>query len=237
MRVSYFIIALGLMFLCQATPACSEILSPAESSGVELHIQLGWTSAAVTGGDPNGIYADIILQPGQIIVSRHGQTPEAHDAARGCAGIRPRVGPDGKLLLSDSDAEKFINCERRAITANTTLTHHAVILPIVAAPRKCTETRLSNGSYRICAALVEQEADRLRMEYEEDTDYAGKLYAYRARFDITLLRHPLDRLRRIWRCNAKIVEAFTFNPKQPSKLTPFDRITSERCWILAADIG
>jgi hypothetical protein len=224
MKIPLSIIALGLMFLYEVAPARSQILSPADSSGIELLVKLAWTSAAVRGGDPDVISADIVLLPNRIIVSRYDQTPEAQDIQAGC-------GFDRTVQISPSDAQKFMECRRRAGAANTTLTHHAVMLPIEGGPRKCTETHLSSGSYRICAALVEKAADRLRMEYEEDTDHTGNLYAHRARFDITLLRDPRDRLDRILGCNVKTVAAFTFNPKRSNNLVPFDRATIERCGV------
>jgi hypothetical protein len=225
-----WIISFSLIFLLGATPSRSQILGPSDSRGVFLHIQLDWATAIDNGGGPNGIVADIVLKPDQILVTRSGLTPEGANINRGCGDrLRPSVGSDGKPVISPADAEMLVHCWARAAGANATLTHHAVILPLVGGPRKCTETKLTNGLFQICAELLQQSTDHLRMEYEEDKNYAGTFYGNRGRFDVTLQRDP--RFHWVVSCSVKLVAAYSFNPKDPSRLIPFSKAGNELCTV------
>jgi hypothetical protein len=207
------------------------MLGTSDTSGVQLNVQIAWGNQIDpydVNNSPQWISASVILFPDHITVSKNDQTPEANDINRGC---RLDAGPDGKTLLSDSNMQKMVHCMHRAAGANITATQHAVMLAIVGAPRKCTETRLVNGSYRVCAALLRQSQNTLQMEYEEDQDRDGKITAERARFDIVLMRNPNTPLGRIESCTVKTLAAFTFNPKEPSKLTPSVHVTNERCKV------
>jgi hypothetical protein len=202
-----------------------------DGGGVELTIELGWTDAAHKVGS-RGISSQVILLSDHLNVSKFGLTWEDRDIQSGCAKMLD-VGPDGKTLPSDANIQRINKCRSRGAIANATRTHHAVILPFATGARKCTETGLTNGLYRICAALLQQSPDTLRMEYEENTEHDGKLSASRVRFDITLLRGrgPLSGLTE--NCTAKTIAAFTFNPSEPSKLMPFDHATIERCTVVS----
>jgi hypothetical protein len=231
MNVSRWITACGLAFLWSIAPSYSQMLGPSDSAGVQLNVDITWGTHIDpydTNNSPQWISASIILFPDHITVSKYGQTPEAEDINRGC---KLDMGPNGKTLLSASNAQKIIHCTTRGVGANITATQHAVMLPIAAGPRKCTETGLANGTYRICAALLQQSQNTLRMEYEEDLDRDGKVTASRARFDIVLLRNPGTPLRRIEGCTVKALAAFTFNPREPSKLAPSDQVTNDRCSV------
>jgi hypothetical protein len=225
MNVLRWMTACAVTFLWAATPSYSQILSPSDRSGVELVVQLGWTDAVHKDG--NFIWADLILFPDHLVISKHGLTPEGDDISRGCANAMPR-GPDGKILVSPETIAQLMNCDSRSTGAHVTATRHAVMLPIAAGPSKCTEAKLTNLSYRICAALLQQSPNALRLEYEEDNNYSGDFTASRTRFDIMLLRDPAGS-GRIEGCNVKTVAAFTFNPNQPTKLVALDRIKGERC--------
>lgn len=231
MNVSRWMTACGLAFLWSIAPSYSQMLGPSDSAGVQLNVNITWGAHIDpydTNNSPQWISASIILFPDHITVSKYGQTPEANDIQTGC---KLDVGPDGKTLLSDSNFKKMILCSARGAGANITATQHAVMLPLTVGPRKCTETGLANGSYRVCAALLQQSQSTLRMEYEEDQDRDGKITAARARFDIVLLRNPGTPLRRIEGCTVQTLAAFTFNPREPSKLTPSDHVTNDRCSV------
>jgi hypothetical protein len=117
----------------------------------------------------------------------------------------------------------------RGMIANARLPVHAVIFPLTAAPRKCSETKLVNGLYQICATLLQVSPARLSLEYEEDTNYDGTFNGHRARFDITVQRDSSIPLGRILGCTVNIVAAYSFNPKEPSKLVPLDKPKQQQC--------
>jgi hypothetical protein len=229
MKVFGWMTTYGFAFLWAMTPSYSQLLSPSDRAAVALNVQIDWTDVTHKVGSPYRIWASVILFPDHITVSKFGLTPESSDFERGCDKKSLEVGPDGKALPSDANIQRFMNCRDRATPLNVTATRHAVMLPLVPGPSKCTETGLANGSYRICAALLQQSSNTVRLEYEEDTNHDGKLSASRVRFDITLLRRPGAPLGRILDCTAKTIAAFTFNPREPSKLAPFDHATIERC--------
>jgi hypothetical protein len=223
-----WVTAPGLMVWWGAiiAPSHAQILSPG-SPAVELRLVLGWSDDTNKRGDGPGLVPQIILLPDHITVARNGPPLEARNSARECT---KRAGPDGKLTASG--AQVFMDCRRREAQGFLSTPIHAVMLPVEAGPSKCNETKLSAGSYRICASLLQQTPDLLRMEYEEDTDYGGKLYAYRARFDLALHRLGPDPLGDITGCTVKILAAFSFNPRQPTKLSPFDQVKSELCYVV-----
>jgi hypothetical protein len=212
----------------QAEGPGANIVSSADRSGIKLVVEFNWENAANNGHHGNGISAQIILFTDHIIVSKYGMAPESDNEENGC-GKRLVRGPNGKVLPSVENMQQVLNCQDHAARLNESSTHHSVFLPSGAGQRRCTETRLSDGSYRVCAALLSASQDILRMEYEEDINHDGQLSALRARFDITLLRDPGERSGRILGCTAKIVAAYTFNPNQPTKLTAYDHTTVERC--------
>jgi hypothetical protein len=228
MKVFRWVATYGLAFLWAMTPSYSQLLSPSDGAAVPLSVQLAWTDATHKDGSSSAIWARVILFLDHITVSKFGLTPESSDMERGCDKTALDVGPDGKVLPSDTNIQRFMKCRDRSTPLNVTATRHAVMLPFVPGPSKCTETGLANGSYRICAALLQQSPNTLRMEYEEDSNHDGRLSASRARFDVTLLRGVGALSNRILNCTAKTLAAFTFNPREPSKLAPFDHATVER---------
>jgi len=206
--------------------ARSPLLDPSDKDGVPLTVSLEWVNAAETAGH-HGVIAKILLLPDKIVVTRWSLAPEASDIQRGC-GKRLTAGPDGKLSIADM--QMILDCESRASIENTTRPFsHGVILPLVSQPKHCVQTKLPNGNYEICAELLQIEPDRIRMRYEEDTYYDGKLDAHLTLFDIFLQRYAGPLSGRISGCTAKIVTAFSFNPRKPSKLVPYDHASYEHC--------
>jgi hypothetical protein len=57
---------------------------------------------------------------------------------------------------------------------------------------------------------------RFQIEYETDEKHDGQMSAVRTRFELNVLGYFQG-------CSAKIVAAFSFNPRDPGKLTPFDQ--------------
>ena len=224
--------ALAIVFMVfVTTPSHSQILGPADASGLRLLLSLDWSSALNTAGGSNGVQAQIILQKDRIIVSKYGQTPEGDNVERACNRQLAR-DPTGKVLLSQENLRKMQSCDLQVTQENATLTNHAVFLPVVAGSWQCSnKVRLSTGPFRICAALLQQSPDQLSMEYEEDSNYDRDFRVSRVRFDIVLQRSHNVPLGQIWGCALKVSAAFSFNPQKPGKLFPYQNVGHERCEI------
>lgn len=204
---------------------------PSGSGGKSLQVVLAWADAINSDGRLNGINADIIIRPDHIIVSRAGVKPEGNAIENECL---KRLSIGGQLSITPSNAQAIKDCRMHAMAAGATSTAHAVIFPLMPAPRKCTEAKLVNGLYRICATLLQISADKLSLEYEEDSNHNGTFYGHRARFEVTLQRDFTIPLGRILGCKVNIVAAYSFNPKEPSKLIPLDNPKQEQCTASSA---
>jgi hypothetical protein len=135
-------------------------------------------------------------------------------------------------LLSQDNLQKKEACDSLAIKENASPTSHAVFLPIAVGPQRCgPEVKLSTGPFRLCATLLQQSADQLSIEYEEESNYDREIRISRVRFDILLQRNHAVPLGHIWGCTLRVSAAFSFDPKQPGKLAPYLNVGHERCEI------
>jgi hypothetical protein len=190
---------------------------------VELNVSLDW----VAGATNNGIWANISLRPDRMLVTTRGLDAAANDFETGCSkNIRPHGGP-----VTIEQMQQVLNCEDQTSTVNSISPHRAVFLPIGEQPQKCTDTNLTNGIYRICAAILRWSSDSFDVEYQENLKTGGIFSVTRARFQINLQRYPRSSLLagRINGCSVILLDGATFNPNQPQKLAHQDRVTGARC--------
>jgi hypothetical protein len=224
-------VAIAGPLLLNVAPSRSQMLGPDDAGGVKLQVSFSWkTSADATHGDPNGISATLILKQDHVIVSKYGRTPEGDNIGNECDSKLAR-GPDGKVLLSNENLAMMQKCRVVAAARNENPTHHALLLPMAAGPRKCEEIKLSTGSFRMCAAVLQLASDHLQMEYEEDSDYRQHLFASRTRFDVALQRFGKSGHGPISGCTVKVLAAFSFNPREPGKLAPALSVGLEQCAV------
>ena len=207
--------------------ASSSLLDPrTDKNGAVLNVLLDWLAK----GRSYGVWPKIIVRPDSLIVTTNSVGPQAGDVETGCADrLRANHVPGSRPSVEEM--QQILNCNSRSAVVNAVSPHRSIFLPLGTGPRKCTETDLTHGSYRICAAILQQSADSFQMEYEEDSRINGTLVALRVRFAVNLQRDPASSLLagRIVGCTVKTLAAFTFNPQQPSKMTPFESARLEHC--------
>ena len=214
--------------LLAATPARSQMLGPSDAGGVGLSVSFGWNSAGGNSGSLNGVQAQIILEKDHIVVSKYGQTAEGDDVGAECRKHLAR-GSDGKVVMSGENLRRMQICDLRETRANANPVSHALFLPIVAGSRNCKDWQLSTGQFHLCATILQQSPNMLRMEYEEASNYDRDFRVSRVRFEIGLQRSDKIRLGHIWGCTLKVLDAFSFNPHEPGKLMPYQNVGHERC--------
>jgi hypothetical protein len=213
----------GFFLILSASAAHSLTVGPSDQDGVSLSVDLEWTTIE----RKTGIVAKIILHQGEIIVDRWGLTPEADNEETGC-GKRISKAHDPKKAITVEEMKEILDCQDRTSTLNSLSIHPSVILDNNSLSH-CTDTKLSNGVYQICAEIISNSPDVIRMQYEESTKYGQKISIDKVRFDLRLLRQSENSSSPIVGCTAKIVAAFTLDPRQSNKLAPFDHIRLEQC--------
>jgi hypothetical protein len=212
-----------VFLILSASAAHSLTVGPSDQDGVSLSVDLGWQ----TSERKTGIVAKLIFHQDEIIVDRWGLTPQADNEETGC-GKRISKGHDPKKAITVEEMKEILDCQDRASTINTLSVHPSVILDKNTTSH-CTDTKLSNGVYQLCAEIISNSPDVIRMQYEESTKYGRKISIDRVRFDLKVLRQSENPSSPIIGCTAKIVAAFTLDPKQSNKLAPFDHIQLEQC--------
>lgn len=210
----------------ESSSAPSPFESNAEQNGSVLYLTLGWTSEGQTFGQT----PKIIVRSDNLIVSTMQVSSSASDAATGCIN-RVRAGHRPNTSLSADEMQQLLDCRKLAVRVDAASPRNAIFLPLRTGPRKCTENDLTNGSYRICAALLQQSPDSFRLEYEEGQNVNGKLAVTRTRFEVTLQRRPTNSglYGRIEECQVSVLDALAFDPKQPRKMQRSGTIRIQRC--------
>jgi hypothetical protein len=216
--------AMACVFLIlSASAAHSLTIGPFDQERVSLSVNLGWKTTERN----TGVVAEIILHQDEIIVERWGLTPEADNEETGC-GKRVSKAHDPKKAISVDEMAQILNCEDKTAVINSVTVHPSVILDSKTLSH-CTNTKLSNGTYQICAEVISNSPDVIRMKYEENKKYWRNVSINKVRFDLKLLRQSENPSSPIIGCTAKILAAFTLDPKQSNKLAPFDHILLEQC--------
>jgi hypothetical protein len=213
----------GRVLILTASAAHSLTLGPSDQDGVRLNVELGWQTAEIK----TTIVANLILDQDEIIVDRYGLTPKADNEDTKCAK-RIREAHNPKKAISVQEMGDILDCEDKTTIVNTLSVHPSVILDNKNSSH-CTNTNLSNGIYQLCAEIITDSPNVLRIQYEENKKYGAKTTINKVRFDLEVLRESENPSSPISGCTAKILAAFILDPKQPNKLVPFDHITWERC--------
>ena len=214
---------LCVFLILSASVAHSLTVGPSDQDGVSLTIDLEWQTIE----SKSGIVAKIILQQDAIIVDRFGLTPAADNEETGC-GKRISKAHGSRKSITVEEMQAILNCEDKTSEINSVSIHPSVILSKNTLSH-CTNTNMSNGLYQLCAEIISDTPDLIRMQYEEYTKYGRKASIDKVQFDLKLLRQSEDPSSIILGCAAKIVAAFTLNPKQPNQLAPFNHILLEQC--------
>jgi hypothetical protein len=216
------VIAIVFLIL-SASAAHSLTIGPSDQDGVSLTVELGWASLE----RKTAIVTKIIFHQDEIIVDRYGLTPKADNEETGC-GKRISRAHDPKKAISVQEMGEILDCEDKTTIINTLSVHPSVILDNNTSSH-CTNTSLSNGVYQLCAEIISNSPDVIRVQYEENKKYGAKASIVKVRFDLKVLRQSENPSSPIIGCTAKIVAAFTLDPKQSNKLAPFDHIQGEQC--------
>jgi hypothetical protein len=168
------------------------------------------------------------LRKDEIIVDRLGLTPAADNEETGC-GKRISKAHDPKKAVTVQEMKEILDCEDRTRVINVTAVHRSVILDSKTLSH-CTNTNLSNGIYELCAEIITNSPNVMRMQYEEYKKKGGESSVDKVRFDLSILRiSGGDPSSPVSGCTAKIQAAFTLDARQSNKLEPFDHIVLEQC--------
>jgi hypothetical protein len=214
---------LCVFLILSASAAHPLALGPAEQDGFHLSVDLGWKTTEGKGG----IDAEIILRKDEIIVDRFGLTPVADNEETAC-GKRISKAHDPKKALSTQEIAAIMDCQDRISQINTLSIHSSVILSSNHLSG-CANAKLSEGTYELCAEVISNSPDVVRLQYEEYTKNGQKASVNKVRFDLKLLRQSENPTSPVVGCTAKIVAAFTLSPKQTNKLAPLDQVLLEQC--------
>jgi hypothetical protein len=214
---------LCVFFILPTSAARPLTLGPAEQDGFSLSVDLQWKTTEGKGG----INAEIILQQDEIIIDRFGLTPAADNEETAC-GKRISKAHDPKKAISPREMAAIMDCQDKVSQINTVSKHSSVILDNKHLSG-CADMKLSDGTYKLCAEVISNSPDVVRLQYEEYTKYGRKSSVDKVRFDLKLLRQSENPTSPVVGCAAKIVAAFTLSPRQPNKLAPLDQVLLEQC--------
>jgi hypothetical protein len=214
---------LCVFLILWASAAHPLTLGPAEQDGFCLSVDLQWKTTEGKGG----INAEIILRQDEIIVDRFGLTPAADNEETAC-GKRISKAHDPKKAISPQEMAAIMDCQDRVSQINILSIHSSVILDSKHLS-SCASTKLSEGTYKLCAEVISNSPDVVRLQYEEYTKYGQKASVDKVRFDLKLLRQSENPTSSVVGCTAKIVAAFTLSPGQTNKLAPLDQVLLEQC--------
>lgn len=213
----------GFFVILSASAAHPLTIGSSDSDVVSLSVDLAWATAE----RKTGIAAKIILHQDEIVVDRWGLTPQADNEETDC-GKRISKAHDPKKAITVEEMGEILDCQDGASTINSLSIHPSVILDNTTRSH-CTDTRMSRGEYQLCAEIISNSPNVIRMQYEESTKYGPKISINKVQFDLTLVRQSENSSSPIVGCTAKIVAAFTLDPRQSNRLAPFNHIQLEQC--------
>jgi hypothetical protein len=229
MRAFWISASLLLVFSGFAHAQTGSMLDPrTDRDGAVLSLILDWRAA----GQSYGLLPKIILRPEGLIVSTTRVGVQAQDFSNGCAS-RLRAGHVPGTPPTVEEMQGVLDCDRGTVHADVApqSNRQGVILPWGAGQRRCSDATLTHGQYRLCATVLQQSQNSFQMEYEEASHTSGTLLVTRARFEVTLERYPATSLLagRITGCSVQTSSAYSFNPRNPGKMTPMETLRGATC--------